>query len=58
MAGDWTVENQICYCFGYSEEDITKDVLANRGRSLIMERILAEKKSGGCSCGDNHPLGK
>jgi hypothetical protein len=52
------MENRICYCFGYLEEDITKDVLENKGRSLIMERILVEKKVGGCSCGDNHPLGK
>lgn len=52
------MENRICYCFGYSEEDITKDVLENKGRSLITERILAEKKVGGCSCVDNHPLGR
>jgi len=51
-------ENKICHCFGYSEEDITKDVLANRGRSLIMEKILAEKKSGGCSCASRNPLGR
>lgn len=50
--------NQICFCFGYSEEDIARDVLANKGRSLIMERILAEKKSGGCNCATNHPLGR
>lgn len=48
----------ICYCFGCSEEDITRDVQANNGRSLIMERILAEKKGGGCNCGTNHPLGR
>ncbi len=52
------MENQICYCFGYSEEDITRDVLENKGRSLIVARILAEKKSGGCNCGKNHPLGR
>jgi hypothetical protein len=52
------MKNRICYCFGYSEEDITRDVLENKGRSLITERILAEKKVGGCSCGDNHPLGR
>ncbi len=52
------MEHRICYCFGYSEEDITKDVLENKGKSLIMEKIVAEKKSGGCSCGDNHPLGR
>jgi hypothetical protein len=50
--------DRICYCFGYSEEDIIKDVRENKGRSLIMERILAEKTGGGCHCGDNHPLGR
>ncbi len=52
------MDNKICYCFGYTEEDITRDVLANRGRSLIMEKILSEKKAGGCNCGTNHPLGR
>jgi len=50
------MENRICYCFGYSEADIVQDVLKNDGRSLIMERIRAEKKDGGCNCGANHPL--
>ncbi len=52
------MNNKICYCFGYSEEDIMRDVLTNNGRSLIMERILREKKTGGCNCGWNHPLGR
>ena len=58
LGRDYAVENQICYCFGYSEEDITKDVIENKGRSLIMEKITAEKKGGGCSCGSKHPLGR
>ncbi len=52
------MENRVCYCFGYTEEDITRDVVDNKGRSLIMERILSEKKVGGCNCGKNHPLGR
>ena len=52
------MNTQICFCFGYSEDDITQDVLANKGRSLIMERILYEKKGGGCNCGATHPLGR
>ena len=52
------MDRKICYCFGYSEEDILRDVLANQGRSLIMERILTEKKAGGCNCGRNHPQGR
>jgi hypothetical protein len=50
--------NQVCYCFGYSEADIIKDVLANRGVSTILEIIVNEKKKGGCHCGTNHPLGR
>ncbi|MHB8845140.1 MAG: bacterioferritin-associated ferredoxin [Nitrospirota bacterium] len=50
--------NQLCFCFGYTDEDIIKDVLANRGVSTILERIASEKKKGGCNCGSNHPLGR
>jgi hypothetical protein len=48
----------ICYCFGYSEEDIVRDVLENNGTSLIMERIQNEKKKGTCNCKFNHPEGR
>jgi hypothetical protein len=34
----------ICYCFGYSEEDIIRDLKENRGISSILEKILNEKK--------------
>ena len=47
----------ICYCFEYSEEDIIMDVLENNGASLILEKILNEKKKGTCNCKFNHPLG-
>jgi hypothetical protein len=62
----------ICYCFGYTEEDLYKDVLGRSssipgasdtgpslacGRSLIMERILAEKKDGNCRCAETNPSG-
>jgi hypothetical protein len=48
----------ICYCFGYSEEDIVRDVRENSGTSLILERILSGKKQGACNCTVNHPLGR
>ncbi|RJR17627.1 MAG: BFD-like (2Fe-2S) protein [Nitrospiraceae bacterium] len=48
----------ICYCFGYSEADIIKDVQQNHGHSLIMERIQAEKKKGSCNCSATNPLGR
>lgn len=47
----------ICYCFGYTEEDLRRDVLKN-GRSLIMERIVAEKKAGHCQCAEKNPAGR
>ncbi|HSW63198.1 MAG TPA: hypothetical protein VLH56_07810 [Dissulfurispiraceae bacterium] len=50
--------NLLCYCFGYSHEDIEHDVMAHAGTSTILERIMAEKKSGGCSCAKKHPLGR
>ena len=47
----------LCYCFGYSVEDIRDDVLKN-GRSLIMERIVEERKAGGCDCATTNPKGR
>ncbi|MFC1823574.1 hypothetical protein ACFL9T_12760 [Thermodesulfobacteriota bacterium] len=44
----------ICYCFGHTAEDIRKDVEEN-GHSLIMEKIMAEKKKGGCDCPAKSP---
>ena len=48
----------VCYCFGYSADDIREDVRANNGRSTILEKIVAEKKAGGCQCGALHPEGR
>ena len=47
----------ICYCFGHSVQDLRNDVLRN-GHSLIMERIAAEKKAGGCDCAMTNPKGR
>jgi hypothetical protein len=44
----------ICYCFGYTDEDIRIDAEKN-DRSLIMEKIMAEKKRGGCNCPTKNP---
>jgi hypothetical protein len=30
-------------------------VIANNGRSLIREQIIAVKRIGGCRCGELHP---
>ena len=51
------MDSRICYCFGYTTEDIKRDVIEN-GRSLIIEKIMAEKKAGGCDCAYKNPKGK
>jgi bacterioferritin-associated ferredoxin len=47
----------ICYCFGYSSQDIREDA-RRHGRSTIMERIMAESKAGGCNCAARNPKGR
>jgi hypothetical protein len=49
------VSEWVCYCFHYTAGDIQADVWANQGRSLILERIVAAKRAGGCRCADTHP---
>ena len=51
------MSNQICYCFGYTEMDLEQDVVKN-GKSLIMEKIMTEKKAGGCQCETKNPKGR
>lgn len=48
----------VCYCFGYSASDVREDVMANKGRSSILERITAEKKAGKCQCATLRPQGR
>ena len=47
----------ICYCFGYTEEDIRRDYAAH-GYSTLLEKIKAEKKSGQCRCAAQNPKGR
>ncbi|MDQ7824224.1 MAG: hypothetical protein RDV48_15590 [Candidatus Eremiobacteraeota bacterium] len=47
----------VCYCLEYREEDIIRDVIENAGRSLIMERIMAERQAGTCECSTRNPRG-
>lgn len=47
----------VCYCFNYTKKQIEKDFLEN-GRSLILEKIRDEKKTGGCNCSDKNPKGR
>jgi hypothetical protein len=48
----------VCYCFKYSAADIEKDVREHDGESLILERIMEEKKKGACQCSSKNPQGK
>jgi len=51
------MEEQICYCFNFTTTDIEQDAL-DHGRSTILERILTEKKAGGCQCATKNPKGR
>ncbi len=51
------MDDLVCYCFEYSSEDIKRDYI-NNGRSLIMEKIMEEKKFGRCQCVTKNPKGK
>ena len=46
----------ICYCFNHTRGDIERD-LAQNGRSLILEAIIAAKRMGICQCGLKNPKG-
>jgi hypothetical protein len=48
----------VCYCFGYSEADIERDVRKNKGHSVILERIKGFKAEGTCRCHEKNPSGQ
>jgi hypothetical protein len=54
---NYKLNQLICYCFDYTEEDIRKDMLAN-GRSMIMEEIKLARQIGGCQCQIKNPKGR
>ena len=43
--------------FQYTADDIKADFKKN-GKSLILDKITAEKKMGGCDCAEKNPKGK
>jgi hypothetical protein len=49
-------DDLVCYYFEYTRKDIEKDYLKN-GRSKILEKIISEKKAGGCDCAKKNPKG-
>ncbi len=54
---DLKSDELVCYCFGYTVNDIEQDFIKNK-RSLIIEKIAAEKKTGGCDCVNKNPKGR
>jgi len=51
------ISETVCYCFGYTTQDIENDLLQH-GHSAILERIQREKKVNGCNCAASNPKGK
>jgi hypothetical protein len=51
------VGEPICYCFNYTASDIERDIRLN-GKSTILDRIVSEKKNGGCQCAFKNPNGR
>ena len=47
----------VCYCFGYTAQDVLKDLDQN-GRSVIMDKIMEERRLGGCDCAVKNPQGR
>jgi hypothetical protein len=41
--GKSILKDLVCYCFGYTAEDIQQDFIRN-GRSLVMKKIQAAKR--------------
>ena len=50
-------DDLVCYCFEYTKKDIEND-FNEHGRSTIYEKIVFEKKVGGCNCDSKNPKGK
>jgi len=49
--------DMVCYCFHYTRIQIERDCIDN-GRSKILEKIINEKKIGGCDCARKNPKGR
>jgi len=47
----------VCYCFGFTEEDIKNDFYNINCTSTILQKIVEEKKAGNCKCSLKNPKG-
>lgn len=54
---DFKDHELVCYCFQYTKKQIEQDYMEH-GRSMILERIMVEKKTGGCDCAQKNPKGR
>jgi hypothetical protein len=48
-------DKMICYCFGYTENDIIDDLAGNNGTSSILDTITEAKSNNQCQCEIKHP---
>ena len=55
---EYADEDTVCYCFGYTKENIEKDFIDNNGCSTIVEKIILEKKAEKCDCARKNPRGR
>lgn len=54
---DYKLDDLVCYCFGYTVNDIEQDIIKNERSLIIIEKIAAEKRAGGCDCANKNPKG-
>lgn len=47
----------VCFCFGYTKKRIADDLRRN-GFSTLLEKIVQERKIGGCDCAAKNPSGR
>jgi len=52
-----TSQRTLCYCFGYTMEDIEREIRENR-RNTIPKDISSKIESGLCHCEDANPEGR
>ncbi|MCU0573532.1 MAG: hypothetical protein MUC41_11110 [Syntrophobacteraceae bacterium] len=47
----------VCFCFGYTKKRIEVDCRQN-GFSTLLDKIVREKRTGGCDCARKNPSGR
>lgn len=57
LVDEFKENDLVCYCFQLTRKQIEQDYIDN-GRSVILEKITAEKDAGGCDCARKNPKGR